>query len=455
MTQSLTQHPKLAAPKRVVSKLTVLLAVCVSLALIAAACGGDESSDDATTTTTGSAATGSPDAGTPPVTNGFDGETIKLGYLTAETSTLAIVGIPLAEGSQVYWDWVNSQGGIAGKYKVELETADTADTPATAVSEYQRLKDDVVMFAQVLSTPPTQAVLEFLREDNIIAVPGSLSGSWAGERWLLPNGAAYEYEMINLADWFVTESGLATANDVHCAIYIDDKFGNDTVKGVEHAMEQLGLELAETQTLARGDTSFAPQLAAFEAANCTVVYAMTVPTEQNAMLADAKALGFEPYWLGALPSFLNIYGGIAPENYEKFYVALDLLALEPEITDETRSERPGMANFLERFAASEVGGMPNTFHLTGYFQSFVVEALLEKAVELGDLSRAGLEAAQAQLGTVEMDGLVAEKYTYGPPEDRVPTSATRIFKFDASAAPNYLTEVTQFDSDHNTTFDLY
>ena len=467
MTQSLTQQSVPAAPKRVVAegaaskragaKLTVLLAVCTSLALIAAACGGEESSPDVPTTTTGGVTTSSSDnAGNPPATIGFDGETITLGYLTDHSGGLSIVGRPLEEGSQVYWDWVNSNGGIAGKYKVELETADTRDIPSTAVTEYQRIKDDVVMFAQVLSTPPTQAVLEFLREDNIIAVPGSLSGSWAGERWLLPNGAAYEYEMINLADWFVNESGLASDNDVHCAIYIDDKFGNDTLKGVEHAMEQMGLALAETQTLARGDTSFTSQLVAFESAGCTVVYALTIPTEQHAMLAGAKALGFEPYWLGALPSFLNLFAQAAPENYEKFYVALDLLALESEVTDETREQRPGMANFLDRFAQFKgEDAAPNTFHLTGYFQSFAVEALLEKAVELGDLSREGLEVAQSQLGEVEMDGLVAEKYTYGLPENRIPTSATRIFKFDATAPPNLLTEVTQFDSVHNSTFELY
>jgi hypothetical protein len=40
---------------------------------------------------------------------------------------------------------------------------------------------------------------------------------------------------------------------------------------------------------------------------------------------------------------------------------------------------------------------------------------------------------------------------YGAPEDRIPTSATRIFKFDAGNPPNLLTEVANVDSELNDT----
>ena len=96
---------------------------------------------------------------------------------------------------------------MAGKYRVELVVGDTKDSEAQTVQEYQRIKDDVVMFSEVLSTPPTQALLEFLNEDGVVAVPGSLAGAWAREPLLLPNGAAYEFEAINLADWYVNHSG--------------------------------------------------------------------------------------------------------------------------------------------------------------------------------------------------------------------------------------------------------
>lgn len=456
----------------------LLAAVISSLALFAAACGSDD--DDAATTTTAPAtpaptttaapvdetpATDAPartDApepaqttappppttvGPPQPTNGFDGETITLGYLTDQSGSLAIVGGPLKDGAEVYWEWVNeNEGGVAGQYQVELIVADTADDPSQTITEYQRIKDDVVMFAEVLSTPPTQALLEFLQEDNIVAVPGSLAGAWAGEAVLLPNGAAYEYEMINLVDWYASESGLASDSDVHCAIYVDDKYGNDSMRGVNYATEQLGIELAETETINRGDTDFTAQVSAMNDAGCTVVYAVTVPTEQNGMLAQADAIGFTPYWLGSLPSYLNLFAGNLPDLYTNFYVAID----SPNLND---TSVPAMADFLSRFGEID-GGTPNTFHLSGYFQSIAVHALLEKAVELGDLSRDGIAAAMAQLGEVDNGGLAAENYVYGLPEDRVPTSAVRIFKFDRDQPPNFLSEIQIYDSPLNESFDL-
>lgn len=451
------------------------VAVLAVLALFAAACGSDDS-DDVTTpqTTAGASSSGSdsgddtssgssdsgdtdsaptttanPNAGSPLPTVGFDGEVIKLGYLVDTSGTLSIIGNPLRDGSQVYWSWLNDQGGVAGKYRVELEVADTADDPQQTVVAYERIKEDVVMFAEVLSTPPTQALVEFLEEDNIIAVPGSLAGEWANKAVLLPNGAAYEYEMINIIDWYVTESDLASDSDVYCAVSVSDKYGEDTMRGVEAVVEWLGIEIAEHQTYNRGDTEFTAQVTAFSEAGCTVVFTVSVPTEQTALMGVAAQAGLEPIWLGTLPSYLNLFAAGRPDLFENFYVTLD----SPNLND---TSVPGMVNFLERYEqySGDENNMPNTFHVSGYFQSFSVHALLEKAVELGDLSREGLATAMAQLGEVDSEGLAAENYVYGLPEDRMPTSAVRIFQFDREQPPNFLSELTLFDSRFNACFSL-
>jgi hypothetical protein len=54
-------------------------------------------------------------------------------------------------------------------------------------------------------------------------------------------------------------------------------------------------------------------------------------------------------------------------------------------------------------------------------------ALLEKAVELGDLSREGLMKASEQLGTVSFDGLSGD-YQYGPAESRNPSRMSTIYE---------------------------
>ena len=454
------------------------VALVAAVALLAAACGGDDGATTAPPPADPPPAPSGDDPAPPPPdpppapsgddpappppdpppappeappapqpTTGFDGSTIKLGYLTDQSGSLAIVGGPLLAGSQLYWDWLNdSSGGVAGKYRVELVVGDTKDSEGQTVQEYQRIKDDVVMFAEVLSTPPTQALLEFLKEDGVVAVPGSLAGAWAREPLLLPNGAAYEFEAINLAQWYVNQSGLASASDVYCVIYVNDKYGRDSLRGLEFAVDRLGITLAESQTINRGDRAFTAQVTAFSDAGCTVIFAITVPTEQNAILAEAAGQGLDPVWLGLLPAYLNLYAAGLPDLYTNFYVALDA----PNLND---TSIPGMAKFLERFETYGTGSL-NTFLLSGYYQTIAVHALLEKAAALGDFSRAGIQAAMAQLGEVDLEGLVAENYVYGLPEDRRPTSAVRIFAFDPTAPPNFLREVTIIDSPLTDEFDL-
>ncbi|MEQ8717279.1 MAG: ABC transporter substrate-binding protein [Acidimicrobiales bacterium] len=445
---------------------TKFLAILMAVAMVAAACGGGDSSegdgsasgDDATTDgdsssdggDDGSSGDGSSDssddgggepAGPPAETNGFDGETIKLGYLIDQTASLSTIGAGLLAGAQAYWDSVNAAGGVAGQYRVELVPGDTQDQEGATVQEYQRIKNDVVMIAEVLSTPPTQALLEFLEEDNILATPGSLSYSWTAEPQLVPNGTPYEFEMINLADWYVNESGLAQADDVYCVVHFDDKYGQDTVRGVEHAATELGIDLAVTTTISRGATSFTAAISELE--DCTVVFAITVVFEQLGLMTEADALGFDPVWLGALPSYLNLFAISNPGFFENFYVALDTPGFD-------RTDVPGMAEFLDVWA--EYGsGNPDTFRLSGYFQTISVHALLEKAVELGDLSREGMAEALAQLGEVDVMGL-ADNYVYGTPENRVPASASRISVFDQASPPNFLRELAIVDSPLTETF---
>ncbi|MCY3786361.1 MAG: ABC transporter substrate-binding protein [bacterium] len=383
----------------------------------------------------------------PQPATGFDGETLTLGYLVDQSGPLAIIGGPLLAGSQLYWDWVNDElGGVAGRYRVELAVGDTKDSEGQTVQEYQRLKDEVVMFAEVLSTPPVQALLEFLTEDGIVAVPGSLAGAWANEPLLMPSAAAYEYEAINLAEWYVNLSGLAKPSDTYCAVYVNDKYGRDSLRGMEFAADRLGFTLAETQTINRGDRSFTAQVAAFADAGCTVVFAATVPTEQNAILAEAAGQGLDPVWLGLLPSYLNLFAAGNPDLYAKFYVALD----SPELTEVSV---PGIAKFHERFERYGAGSVTN-FLLSGYILQISVHALLEKAAELGDFSREGVRNALAQLGEVDLDGLAAENYVYGTPENRRPTSAVRIKAFDPERPPVFLRDLMIVDSPLTDEFDL-
>ena len=68
---------------------------------------------------------------------GFDlsAGTIKVGQMTALSGPLAPSSNEQVAGQQAYWDVVNDKGGIAGKYKVQVVTADNQYNPQLAVQE--------------------------------------------------------------------------------------------------------------------------------------------------------------------------------------------------------------------------------------------------------------------------------------------------------------------------------
>jgi ABC-type branched-subunit amino acid transport system substrate-binding protein len=243
-----------------------------------------------------------------------------------------------------------------------------------------------------------------------------LLSDWVREPNLLPIGAPYEVEFINLADWYVNQQG--SADDVFCAVTVDDLYGEGSLRGIEFAADALGFELAQTVTIARGDTDFTAQLGSLESAGCQVVFAATLPVEQNAMLGQAG--DFQPTWLGALPSFISLLAN--DELYAHYYLAVDSPVFS--VTDV-----PGMTEFNAAIQAA--GVEPNAFRLAGWIQGQAVTAALEQAVADGDLSRQGILQAITEMGEQDFDGLTGV-YDYGPADVRRPSTQSQIVAIDTS-----------------------
>jgi hypothetical protein len=75
---------------------------------------------------------------------------------------------------------------------------------------------------------------------------------------------------------------------------------------------------------------------------------------------------------------------------------------------------------------------PSIYFALAYSQGMVVEQILRKAIESGDLSREGILAAKENLGEVDLGGITpAVTYT---PEGGPPSRATLITEIDPEVA---------------------
>lgn len=399
-------------------RLLRLFAVLGVVALLAAACGGE--SDD------GDGATGGDNGDKKELTTapGFDGTTIRVGIVSPLSGPVAVIGNPLTAGNETYFKYVNEElGGIAGKYKVELVKEDSQYKPDLGVQAYSKIKNDVTLFAQMLGTPITKAVLPQLEADNIVAAPASLDVDWVFEPNLLPVGAPYEIQMINAGAYMQDEGG-AKGKTV-CSMIQDDAYGQSGQRGIEFAAKELGYDIKTTARFAAGTPDFTAQIQSLKSNACQVTYLVATPGDTAKILGTAAQLQFAPQWVGQSPTWTGAFAksALAPYLQQNF-----LLAAEGTEWGDTSVK--GMADMLDRLQKYTPSQQPDIYFVFGYYQAKAVTELLEKAVENGDLSREGVLKALANLGTVEFDGLTGD-YKYGSKiSEREPPRNTTIYKVD-------------------------
>jgi len=418
--------------KRANPKLRIL-ALFLSLSLVAAACGDDDDEPEASTDTSEETSTpeddsggeeGGEEGGEPEEAPGFDGETIRLGVLTPQTGVAAVIGNPLTEGNRVFFEALNAEGGIAGKYPVELDVADTQYQPQTAVQQYNATKNNVAGYVQVLGTPVVNAVLPLLSEDEIVAGPASLDSFWVPEQYLLALGGPYQLQAVNAMDYWFNQEGNDPADTTVCTMIQDDPYGEAGQAGVEFAGEQIGFEVAETARFAATDTDFSGQINTLNSGGCELVFLVSLPSATGAIIGAAAQQQFAPQWIGQSPTWVGVLAQspIAPYLEENFL----LMSEGPEWGD-TSSE--GMAQMIEDQQEYAPDQQPDIYFSFGYAQAWSWAQVLERAVEMGDLSREGIVEAMNSVGTITTGGLLGD-YEYGPPEERVPPRESRVFAID-------------------------
>lgn len=430
-----------------------MLALLMALAMAAAACGGSsDDDDDAAPGTTAASDDGGDDggeepAGDPEPTVGFDGTTIKLGVLTPTSGPAAIIGNPLTKGNEVYFEALNAAGGVAGKYQVELVVRDTAYTEATAIQEYNATKGDVVMYTQILGTAIIKAVLSQMVQDDIVAAPATLDADWILEENLVPIGGPYQIQVINGLDWYVNEDG-GEGSKV-CMLAQDDPYGDAGEEGVDHAASELDFEKGPRVDFSVGTQDFTTQINQLQSNDCDAVVLVATPADAAGAMGRAAQAGFTPRWLVVSPGYLKLlWGGeLAP------YVTEHAVVLS-EGAEWGDTSVPGMAQMVADLEEYGDGQEPDPYFAFGYNQARAVHQVLEKAVELGDLSREGIKRALAEVGTLTFDGLMGE-YEYGSgPADRNPPRTSTMFVFDPESPTGQRPITESFASPAAESFDF-
>jgi ABC-type branched-subunit amino acid transport system substrate-binding protein len=383
-----------------------------------------------------SASAASHGAKAPPSVPGFDGKTIQLGVITPLSGLAAVIGKPLTNGNQVYWQSLNAKGGVGGKYKVQLVQQDSQYMVANALQGYDQIKGNVVAFDQVLGTQIVQAVLQRLKVDGLVAAPATLDSLWVKVPQLVPIGAPYQVESVNGVDYYLKHGGQGKKI---CAIAQDDQYGAAGLQGLAFAASKLHFKVAVTTRYATG-SDVSAQVGQLADAKCDSVVMVSIPTDTVSIVAKMIGRNFTPQVLGLGPSWLAPFA-TSPDQADFFAKHYWYLGEGPAWGD---TSVPGMAKMLTDVQQYSPSQTPDQYFAFGYAQSWAMDQILEQAVKNGDLSHTGILKAVAQVPKLTFQGLIGD-YVYGPASRRNPPRDTALSTI-VSGKPVGLNLISSFTS---------
>jgi ABC-type branched-subunit amino acid transport system substrate-binding protein len=325
---------------------------------------------------------------------------IYLGMLNDYTGPFAPAGPGLEIAQRAFWLWANSSGGV-GNYSVAIkESFDTGYNPQKHLEGYTALKDDVAALSMSLGTVQTLFILDEMDADNMIAVPMSWWSGWSykdkDKGLVIEFGSQYCADGMNAVDWSL--ANLGEIKTIGIMGFAGD-YGSDWAAGVAKAAEANGLEVAWTYTPPATEFDVAQAVGLMVTQPVDAYYPAINAGFMAQVAGGAAQQGITPFAMLAGPSFNDAFvqEGFALKGlFESGAIYAMGLGAAPYEAD-----TPGHAAM--RATMSQITESANPFLVAGWSSQYHLLGVLEAAIKGGDISRAGIRRAAANV-TVDSDG---------------------------------------------------
>ena len=375
-----------------------------------------------------------------------ENKVIRVGLNTDLTGIFAPLTTKITDAHEVYWEWVNDNGGIQG-WTIEPVVLDNAYTVSTHVENYEIMSGDgpesVVMFATSTGSPHSAAIAGRLIEDSMAAIPLSWYSGWADPsigKNLFEVQTNYCIEAMNGATYMSETYG----NKVAIATFPGD-YGQDGARGVKVAADALGLEIVydgEGAVIPGADQT--PVITGIAESGADWVWVTLNPGHTAEIMGGAVAAGFTGQWIGSAPSWnpalLNTAVGPIADQFYTHSTYTVLLGV---------GEAGGMQELLNVMREYRPEATWDDFYIVSWIQGYVVHQILDKAISNGNITRAGVLAAANSI-TADLNGLAPDQSWVGNPNDNV-VRETYLYDVDLS---RYTPGATISDENANSGFSL-
>jgi branched-chain amino acid transport system substrate-binding protein len=291
---------------------------------------------------------------------GISKDEILLGTIQDLSGPIAGFGKQARNGMQLAVDEINEQGGINGR-KIKLLVEDHAYDPKKAVLAAQKLvnQDKIFMMMGHIGTAHNMAAMPVQFDKNVINFFPITAAREMYEPFhkLKYSYAASYYDQMRLAvPSLVKEKGAKKV----CAMYQDDDFGLEVLKGGEDGLKTIGMEFAEKTSYKRGATDFSSQVSKMQASGCDFVVMGTLIRETIGGIGTARKLGYSPTFLGSSGAYTDLIHKLGGKAMDGFYATM---TVQNPYTDE---QNPGIRFWANKYK-TKFNEDPTVFSVYGYF----------------------------------------------------------------------------------------
>jgi branched-chain amino acid transport system substrate-binding protein len=234
----------------------------------------------------------------------------------------AAAGMPmLRNATEMRLNEANAAGGIHGR-QLRLIVEDNGSQPQLAVRAVQKLtrQDEVFAILNSFGSGTNAATMGLAVESGTVVF-----APWAASAIMQQVAQASPLVFTTVQDYHTT-TGRALARVIPewgstrvGVIYQEGPFGDLIQAGVNIAMQQLGMTVAESAAYRPGDIDFSSQVARMRAADVDLIVAGTIIRETVGVMAEVKKLGWDVKVLTAIPGRGTIVARLGGADVEGLY----------------------------------------------------------------------------------------------------------------------------------------
>jgi len=329
---------------------------------------------------------------------------LTIGSIQDLSGPLAGFGKQVRLGMLLRVDEANEQGGIAGR-RIKLLIEDSGYDPKKAVLAAQKLVNQDKIFAMVghIGTAQNNAAMPVQFEKNVINFFPVTAAREMYEPFhkLKYSFAATYYDQMRLAlPKLAKEKGAKKI----CAIYQDDEFGLEVLRGAEAALKTMNAELVEKTSYKRGATDFSSQVAKMKSGGCDVVVLGTIIRETIGTIGESRKTGFSPTFLGSSAAYTDLIHKLGGKAMDGLYATMTVQ--NPYLDDVS----PQVAFWANKYK-TKFNEDPTVFSVYGYG---AVDAFLRAASKAGTNLTADTFVKAMDTMTLPPDIFGSAEMTFSP-----------------------------------------